>query len=387
MVKYFIIILLIPTLRCGQIFYICSMEKLQNIKQVRIELICRKIKQGGSMDEIIKYVNEKINSNIGGIEIDYKYRTIENDINSIRKGEFECVNKNVNGVGEHKFYINYIKSENKYYFDKDYVEPEFDEITEEERLTIPFLTGILKPYENIPAVLKILDRIEDFFDIDKKYKNAIIINRTKLYEEENTIELAIQLLGHIKRNECVQFNYVTVHKLNADFKESRWVKTIPIQIKIYENLYYLIGFDLEKKKLSNFRIDQIIYRNKNSIDVIEDEENPDEIIYFDPKDKIITSIDERFKNTLGVWAHEDEDTIRIVKIKFRDWAANYVSKIKLHSTQKIINIDFDNNEIIIELELKLYNLKEPVTTINNLDPELAFLLGRFRDYCEIIEII
>ena len=387
MVKYFIIILLIPTLRCGQIFYICSMEKLQNIKQVRIELICRKIKQGGSMDEIIKYVNEKINSNIGGIEIDYKYRTIENDINSIRKGEFECVNKNVNGDGEHKFYINYIKSENKYYFDKDYVEPEFDEITEEERLTIPFLTGILKPYENIPAVLKILDRIEDFFDIDKKYKNAIIINRTKLYEEENTIELAIQLLGHIKRNECVQFNYVTVHKLNADFKESRWVKTIPIQIKIYENLYYLIGFDLEKKKLSNFRIDQIIYRNKNSIDVIEDEENPDEIIYFDPKDKIITSIDERFKNTLGVWAHEDEDTIRIVKIKFRDWAANYVSKIKLHSTQKIINIDFDNNEIIIELELKLYNLKEPVTTINNLDPELAFLLGRFRDYCEIIEII
>ena len=59
-----------------------------------------------------------------------------------------------------------------YYFDKDYVEPEFDEITEEERLTIPFIAGILKPYENIPAVLKILERIEDFFEIDNKYKNT-----------------------------------------------------------------------------------------------------------------------------------------------------------------------------------------------------------------------
>ena len=372
---------LIPTLRCRQIFYICSMEKLLNIKQVRIELICQKIKQGGSLDEIIEYINEKINSNKGGIEIEYKYRTIENDINSIRKGEFECVNKNVNGDGKHKFYINYIKSENKYYFDKDYVEPEFDEITEEERLTIPFIAGILKPYENIPAVLKILERIEDFFEIDKKYKNTFFIPKPKLIEEDKTVKKAIQLLKHIKNNECVEFYYISVHKLNTNSQIKKIKKVTPIQIRIHDNLYYLIGFDLEKKELYNFKIDQIF----NKIDALCDEN--EEIIYFDPKDKIITSIDERFKNTLGVWVHNEEVPISKVKIKFKDWAANYVSKIKLHSTQKIINTDFDNNEIIIELELKLYNLKEPVTTINNLDPELAFLLGRFRDYCEIIEII
>ena len=41
-------------------FYICSMEKLLNIKQVRIELICQKIRNGASIKEIREYVNKKI---------------------------------------------------------------------------------------------------------------------------------------------------------------------------------------------------------------------------------------------------------------------------------------------------------------------------------------
>jgi hypothetical protein len=355
------------------------------MKQIRIELICKKIEQGASIEELIEYVNKKINRKYG-IEVSYGKRTIENDIKAIREGNFECLNKAVNGKGKDNFYINYIKSEDKYYFDKNTAIPEFDEITEEERLTIPFLIGILNPYKNIPAVLKILDRIDDFFDMDKKYKNAILLHKPKLAEEEKTIELTIQLLGHIKRNECVQFNYVTVHKLNKTSQESSWMKIIPIQVKIYENLYYLIGFDLEKKKLSNYRIDQIIYRNKNSINLIEDEENSDDIKYFDPNDEIITSINDRFKNTLGVWVHKEDAQIRTVLIKFIDWAANYVSKMKLHSTQKIIEVDLEKNEITIQLEIKLFNKMSTEISILQLDPELAFLLGRFREYCKIIEI-
>ena len=84
-------------------FYICIMGKIQNIKQVRIELICQKIKQGGSIKEIIEYVKEKINSK-DGIEVNIGNRTIENDIKSIREGkEFECSNKEVNGKGKHHF--------------------------------------------------------------------------------------------------------------------------------------------------------------------------------------------------------------------------------------------------------------------------------------------
>jgi hypothetical protein len=60
--------------------------------------------------------------------------------------------------------------------------------------------------------------------------------------------------------------------------------------------------------------------------------------------------------------------------------------MNLHATQKIINVNLEANEIIIELELKLSKIIEPGDSINNLDEELAFLLGRFRDYCEIIEI-
>jgi hypothetical protein len=359
-------------------FYICNMEKILNIKQIRIELICQKIRQGASSEEIIEYVNKKINSKISN-EVNYGKRTFENDLKSIREGDFMFSN-NIKPIGDYYFFISYKKSENKYYFNEAHEEPEFDEITEEERLTIPFIIGILKQYESLPAVKKIISRIDDLFEIDSNNKTTFFSPQPKLIEEDKTIKKAIQLLKHIKNKECVEFNYITVHKLNTNSETKKIKKVTPIQIRIHDNLYYLIGFDLEKKELKNFKIDQIF----NKIDALCDEN--EEIIYFDPKDKIITSIDERFKNTLGVWVNNEEVPISKVKIKFRDWAANYVSKIKLHSTQKIINIDFDNNEIIIELELKLYNLKEPVTTINDLDPELAFLLGRFRDYCEIIEI-
>jgi len=360
-------------------FYICNMERILNIKQIRIELICQKIRQGASIEDIIEYVNKKIKTHSHS-EISFSKRTIENDIRSIREGDFIFSN-NIKPIGDNYFFIPYKKSENKYYFHEDHEEPEFDEITEEERLTIPFLTGILKQYESLPAVKKIISRIDDLFEIDSNNKTTFFSPQPKLIEEDKTVKKAIQLLKHIKNNECVEFYYISVHKLNTNSETKKIKKVTPIQIRIHDNLYYLIGFDLEKKELYNFKIDQIF----NKIDALCDEN--EEIIYFDPKDKIITSIDERFKNTLGVWVHNEEVPISKVKIKFKDWAANYVSKIKLHSTQKIINIDFDNNEIIIELELKLYNLKEPVTTINNLDPELAFLLGRFRDYCEIIEII
>lgn len=359
-------------------FYICNMERILNIKQIRIELICQKIRQGASIDEIVEYVNMKINSKVSN-EVNYGKRTFENDLRSIREGDFMYSN-NIKPIGDYYFFISYKKSENKYYFHEDHEEPEFDEITEEERLTIPFITGILKQYESLPAVKKIISRIDDLFEIDSKNKTTLLSPQPKLIDEDKSIKKAIQLLKNIKNKECIEFNYITVHKLNTNSETKKIKKVIPIQLRVHDNFYYLIGFDLEKKELKNFKIDQIF----NKIDALCDEN--EEIIYFDPKDKIITSIDERFKNTLGVWVHNEEVPISKVKIKFKDWAANYVSKIKLHSTQKIINIDFDNNEIIIELELKLYNLKEPVTTINNLDPELAFLLGRFRDYCEIIEI-
>ena len=359
-------------------FYICSMEKLLNIKQVRIELICQKIRNGASIKEIREYVNKKIKT-YSQSEISFSERTIENDLKSIREGDFMFSN-DIKPTGDYYFFIPYKKSENKYYFHEEHEEPEFDEITEEERLTIPFITGILQQYENLPAVKKIISRIDDLFEVAPSKKNTFFTTKPKLIEEDKTVKKAIQLLKHIKNKECVEFYYISVHKLNTNSETKKIKKVTPIQIRVHDNLYYLIGFDLEKKELKNFKIDQIF----NKIDALCDEN--EEIIYFDPKDKIITSIDERFKNTLGVWVHNEEVPISKVKIKFRDWAANYVSKINLHTTQKIINVDLDNNEIIIELTLKLSKKIKPGDSINNLDEELAFLLGRFRDYCEIIEI-
>jgi hypothetical protein len=62
----------------------------------------------------------------------------------------------------------------------------------------------------------------------------------------------------------------------------------------------------------------------------------------------------------------------------------YMKKMPLHHSQKIISIDKLKNEMTVIIKIKLLPYSENANTVFKRAPELSFLLGRFRDFFEIV---
>lgn len=362
------------------------------MRQKRIQYICYKIQNESSKEEIFDYLKQKFHNR----KNPFNYRTIVEDLNAIRNGEFDYINKNLKPLNKkgHLFNIRYSKSTDKYFFDENSPIPEFDILSDNEKMTVPFLKGILKPFENIPAVTKILDELNVLFDLSEeeiKSAAAVVVTKPQIHNSVKVHRKVIEILEHIKNENCIEFMYTTVHNLNDKLAQSFLCQIIPLQIKLYENLFYLIGLNLNKdNKIVNFRIDKI----QGNIDAITDD-NTGEVRKFKASEVNKTNLDKYFKNVIGVWCYDESAKTETVKIKFRDWAASYVLAQPLHHSQKVVKNFYkvrlgerEVDEIIISIETRLsarldYNKNK--RTILERSNELTFLLGRFREYAEIIE--
>jgi hypothetical protein len=256
-------------------------------------------------------------------------------------------------------------------------------LDEGERMTLPFLIGILNPYRNIPAVKKVLLGLEDTFYISKeeqKSAKAIVIPKPPLRNENDIIALSISILGHISRNECIKFDYISVHKLDKTLNEYSMQEVIPLEIRLYENLYYLIAFNKNTAKIRNYRLDQFVKLKVSKLT------NSNENLHFTEEFVKSLELKKYFENSIGVWCHESSETVETLEIKFLGWAATYVQTLPIHSTQSITEINKEKNELTLEIKIKLfpYNV-ETRRTARERSYELAFLLGRFREFCEVNE--
>ena len=356
-------------------------------EQFRIQLICNVLEKGASLTRIMSDVNEQLREN--NLK-QYAKRIFSEDIRKIREGDFDYIGKEKK---EQTFSVIYSLSLDQYKFEEDTPFPKFSLLDENERLTVPFLKGILKPYESLPAVGKILNELNELFDLTEeeiKSSAAVVVTKPIIHNSEKVHDNIIKILEHIKNKNCVEFMYTTVHNLNDKLSASFMCEIIPLQIKLHENLYYLIGQSIKKEnRIVNFRIDKI----KGSIDAIEDEETG-ELKKFNSIDIKSLNLEQYFKNVIGVWCYSEKDKTETIKIKFRDWAASYILAQPLHHTQKIVKEfykvrieDKEVDEIIVSIDTRLspkIDKEGKPKQIIERSNELAFLLGRFREYAEII---
>lgn len=353
------------------------------MRQNRIEFICEKIKEQATINEIEKFLWKKFSRHE---DFEFNKSTFEKDLTDIRRGNFiysNSIKRDIKNKG--LFLVKLDRSNGKYYFDEKSPIPEFNSIEDREKATLPFLLGILNQYKALPVVKKVIDDLFKTFFIDEdelKSINAVITTKPSLINEEKIVELVIKILGHIKRNECIEFNYINVHNLDERLLKSANHKVIPLQIRLHENLYYLIGYNKELEKISNYRLDQILGLK---VDAIEDEDT-EKIEYFEDNFVSELNLEAYFYNTLGVWCHDKDNLIETVEITFSDWAASFVRRLPIHATQIITNIDVVKKKLTIEISIKLFPYKgNENKKARERSPELAFLLGRFREYCEVNE--
>jgi hypothetical protein len=363
------------------------MEK-EKLNTLRIRLLCNFLnKGGGTLQEMLNWINNEL-ENLDQEPIGL--RTLQTLIELLRNGEFIHSLQDLDKKRKAKlFKVNY---RNKIYeWDKKSKKPEFGDLEEDERYTLPFIVGMLKKYESLPAVRKILDILPDVFSIsEKEMKSASVIYNygATLYHtydesiDEKVIKTVVCILGHINRKEMIEFMYSPVSIQDDSLQSKRYHKVSPLHIRYYNDLYYLTAIDVDKERIVNYRIDQIL---NFKIDSLKDED--DKVIHFDPiKLEKKYRLKEHFKYVLGIWNHHENDKVYEIHVKFKEWAAAYMSKLKFHHSQKTICVDKKENSIIISFTLKLGPEKHKNQKADERSPELNFLLGRFRDYAEIVNV-
>lgn len=362
------------------------MKSNDYLKTRRIRLICDFLNNGGGkLYEMEAWVNDRLEDE--GLKPIGK-RTLQTCIESLRKGDFEhSLNK---GTSKNKAGLFKILVINKsYQWATDSKKPEFGDLDENERFTLPFLAGILRRYESIPAVQKILYQLPEIFNITEKEmesSSAIFHSGPDLFDENNNqfeekvIGCVINIIRFIHLSHAIEFNYTPVSYYENSNEKLNLHQVAPLEIRYYENYYYLIASDLKENSLRTFRVDQI---HRFKIDVIVDEnEDP---IQFDKKDlEKQTGVKKLFKESMGVFPYNPTDAnMYEIKIKFTDWAASYIKRLKYHHSQKIVEENKTDKYIIISIQLRLIHEKNKGEDILKRNKALAFLLGRFGNFAKI----
>jgi hypothetical protein len=356
-------------------------------KNQRLRLICAFLdKGGGSLKEMKQYVNLSLRRE--GLD-EVGTRTLQSCIEDLRKGNFDHIQSHL-PAGEKKNLFKIKFQFKKYHWEEDTEKPIFGDLDADERFSLPFLTGLLKQYESIPAVEKILSQLPEIFNITKaemESRTAIFHSGPMLHSNsieklnEKVIKCVTNILEHIHNQHVIEFNYYTVDKKNNNFSSKNLKMVMPLAIKLYEHYYYLFAQDFTTGWLNNFRIDQII---NLKVDKYTDEQG-DYLTFNREELNAKHNIEKKLRYSLGVWTYNDDTNLHEIQIVFTGWAASYIKNLKFHETQK--TLEERDNETTISFTLNMpSNVNHKNFDIEKSAPELAFLLGRFRSFCKIVKI-
>lgn len=309
--------------------------------------------QKRSMNEMLQSLNEILMNDYGLEPI--SRRTLDRAKESLVENGYDIVSRKFNG---------------KNYFVLE-ASPENLSLSEDEKLTFPLLLGLLDTEKSMSSVNWLKTALMDDFDYSEKDLNVLpyfVHVQPALHQQDQLLLLAGQIIDFAKRGQAIQFLY--------DKKgEVKMRQVAPLQVRYYDNRYYLLGSAIDEKTnqptnlLQTYTMDKFvekaIYPAIQETEEVQEEDIP---IFYDYAALYkATRLEELLKHSLGVWYDWKENQLKTYRLKFTEWAMGIMENKKIHPSQVIKE---KNSEFII-VEITVWE--------NN---EMDYFLGRFGDKCE-----
>jgi hypothetical protein len=388
-------------------------------RNFRIRLIHQFIvEKKGNQTQMLKYVNDRHEAL--GIN-DISMTTLQEDLYALKRGDFLTdaqktkYTADVNGI---RFDARYDKTkgiESYRYFGTI---PPLDFLNEEEQMTYPFLRDMLREYEKMPAFQKFFNEIKGVFEVEYKEDQVLRTLSVKepgykfLSHKNNMLANVMKLLKHIHNQEVVQFEYLKPKNLEYKKGISGTTKTHVIQplcIQLYQNIFYLTGVykDSKPEKPYNLRIDYIVPNSIQTIPLTSGEDGVEKFTLKDLSQRI--HLEEIINRSVGIWLQAADSFKEVVVIRFHDWAAKHLITFQVHSSQ--IHLSTNEEKKYADFEFTFYTYPGHLENIaiqeeeyrqriqqgenpSNLPyigwmnryPEVGYLLGRYINFIELIEI-
>lgn len=250
--------------------------------------------------------------------------------------------------GELGYYapIAYSKLEKGYYYEEpDYTIKEIS-LSEEDKEAIRFAANTLYQFKDLAifdqfgsAIQKIMDRLRISPEIqDDAIDRFVQFENTPLAKGTDLLPLLLQA---IKENREVRFRYVSFLDEHETERQLH-----PYLLKEYRNRWYVIGKDIEGKKVKTFGLDRISDLSLRDSYFTVDKAFDPEVL---------------FKYSFGITAGGKPEK---VVLKFAPQEGRYVKAQPLHPTQKIVK---DNAEgLTVELKvIPSYELKAAIRSFGD----------------------
>ncbi len=244
-------------------------------------------------------------------------------------------------VGINNIPVN-IKVKNlKYYLSNEFTF-RTENLNQTEKATLPFLMGILKPYVQIPAVSALLDNLisEHKIQTTEIKQMSVAFQSSKSIQDEINLQKVSLILECIYLQQAIEFNYIKVgegvKKLERNENVS-YRKVFPMQVRVFQNRYFLVGIQIDRKptvdSVQTFAIDRMI--NGPNPYIPEDELIP---LKFNWAEFFkLAEIKDYFKNSIGIIRNHliDKEPV-FVERWFSGSAASAIVAVPLHHSQEVL---------------------------------------------------